>query len=219
MNGLTKQECSLNPLRMISDLSEQYADRAMHMLKAFRMPKPVKIMGRTSSITNAFVNGIIPCISPSDDDILIALKVLEQDENDVRCAYCGDPMTEWDHLNPLIMDQRPTGYISEIANLVPSCGKCNQSKGNSEWKKWVYGNAKLSPRGRGIKNIDHRAKLIENYESEFHPRILVFEEIVGKELWNRHWKNHQDLLNKMKEVQELSNIIKDKIAEEEVGRL
>ena len=43
--------------------------------KIFRMPTPVKIKGRSSSITNAFENGIVPV-----------------------------------------------------------CGKCNQSKGNREWK-------------------------------------------------------------------------------------
>ena len=42
-----------------------------------------------------------------------------------------------DHLRPLVKDKEPTGYISEIHNLVPSCGKCNQSKGNKEWKAWM----------------------------------------------------------------------------------
>lgn len=179
--------------------------------KAFRMPKPVKIIGRSSSITNAFVNGIIPCISPSDDEIKTALNLLEQDENDVRCVYCGDKMTEWDHLNPLIVDQRPTGYISEIKNLVPSCGKCNQSKGNKYWKDWINSKAKLSPKTRGILDISKRIELIERYEHNNKPLELNFEEIVGKELWEQHWNNHKMLILKMVEVQEISNQIKEKI--------
>lgn len=46
------------------------------MKKVFRMPAPVKITGRTSSITNAFVNGIIPVIEPTDEEIDDVLKHL-----------------------------------------------------------------------------------------------------------------------------------------------
>ena len=56
-------------------------------------------------------------------------------EEGARCAYCGDKASDWDHLRPLVVKRRPTGFISEIANLVPACGKCNQSKGNSPWRE------------------------------------------------------------------------------------
>ena len=119
----------------------------------FNRPNPVTIMGRSSSITNSFVNGIIPVIEPSDEEIKEALKILEQNEDDVRCVYCGDKKTEWDHLHPLIKNKEHTGYITEIANLVPACGKCNQSKGNSNWKKWMLSDAEKSSAGvaeRGV---------------------------------------------------------------------
>lgn len=117
---------------------------------AFRMPTPVKITGRTSSITNSFVNGIIPTVMPSDEEIALALEALGMDALDVRCAYCGDPATEWDHLNAIVLGKRPTGYISEIHNLVPACGKCNQSKGNKPWRSWMFGPSPLSPASRGV---------------------------------------------------------------------
>ncbi len=94
----------------------------------FSMPKPANIMGRASSITNSFINGIIPVVQPTKVEVLEALGILGMDPADVRCAYCGDKFTEWDHLRPLVFKQRPTGYISEIANLVPACGKCNSQK-------------------------------------------------------------------------------------------
>lgn len=97
-------------------------------LEVFQMPTPMKILGRSSSITNAFINSIIPVIYPTEDNVREALKILEMDVDGVSCAYCGDKPTEWDHLRPLVLKQRPTGYISEIHNLVPACGKCNQSK-------------------------------------------------------------------------------------------
>ena len=82
-----------------------------------------------------------------------------------QCAYCGGVASEWDHLRPLVKDKKPTGYISEIHNLVPSCGKCNQSKGNKEWKTWMLSTARLSPTARGIKDISARVKRLEAYEN------------------------------------------------------
>jgi predicted RNase H-like nuclease len=94
----------------------------MSIKTCFMMPRPVKITGRTSSITNAFVNGVFPCRHPNAEEVTEALRILEPNADDLRCAYCGDRASEWDHLRPLIAGKRPTGYISEIANLVPACG-------------------------------------------------------------------------------------------------
>ena len=114
------------------------------MKKIFKMPTPVKIMGRTSSITNAFVNGIIPVIEPTEQEIENALRTLGMDTDHIVCAYCGNPYIEWDHFHPLIKDKMQTGYISEIHNLVPACDKCNQRKGNKDRKKWMRRKAELS---------------------------------------------------------------------------
>jgi hypothetical protein len=106
-------------------------------------------------------------------------------------VYCG--ATEWDHFRPLVLGKRPTGYISEIKNLVPACGKCNQSKGNKNWKEWIESSAKLSPKTRGINDIDAKIIRLEQYElwGEEFPKItkLDFEKLVGKDLWEKHWSN------------------------------
>lgn len=81
------------------------------MKKIFKMPKRIKITSRTSSITNAFVNGIIPCLYPSEAEVMEAIKVLGMTENEIVCAYCGDAYNQWDHLEPIVEGQRPTGYI------------------------------------------------------------------------------------------------------------
>ena len=177
----------------------------------FRMPTPVKITGRTSSITNAFVNGIIPVVEPTEAEIDDALATLGMTRESICCAYCGDTCTEWDHFRPLIVDKGPTGYISEIHNLVPSCGKCNQSKGNKEWKKWMYSDASLSPKTRGITDINERCRKLEVYERKYAPTKLDFVEIVGEELWEKHWNNHEKLLELMKTCQETSDEIQERI--------
>ena len=179
------------------------------MLKSlYKKPSVTTIKGRSSSITNAFVNGIIPSIVPTEDEIREVLSVLGMDENTICCAYCGDKMTEWDHFRPIIINQRATGYISEIANQVPSCGKCNQSKRNAHWKTWMLSGAEKSPASRNIKDLDIRIKRLEDFESRFSPTKIDIEEIVGKELYDRYWTLWEELLDKMQEAQKLSDELK-----------
>lgn len=177
----------------------------------FAMPKAVRITGRSSSITNSFVNGIVPIIKPTDAEIDEALAVLGMTEK-VVCAYCGDTATEWDHLRPLVEAQRPTGFIHEIHNLVPACGKCNQSKGNKHWRNWMFGPARLSPQTRGIADIEERAAVLERYEQWTRPIQVDFAAIVGEELWAQHWANHRALLHQMREAEATVDLIRDRIA-------
>ena len=160
--------------------------RAKKRTRLCQMPTPGNIAGRSSSITNAFFNAIIPIDDPSEEEELEALQILGMDRNDIRCAYCGEKSTEWDHLRAIITDQRPTGFITEIANLVPACGKCNQSKGKTEWKKWMVGPAKLSPTTRGVLGIEDR-----------------IARLSSQELWNEHlanWNAVRDLLTKSQKL-------------------
>jgi hypothetical protein len=59
----------------------------MSYLSLFKMPKPMKITGRSSSITNAFINSIIPVIYPTEDEVKEALDVLEMPHNEFQCCY------------------------------------------------------------------------------------------------------------------------------------
>jgi hypothetical protein len=162
-------------------------------------------------VTNAFVNGIIPCIPPTEAEVQEVLNILELRAEDLRCAYCGDPFTEWDHLRPLISGRRPTGYITEIANLVPACGKCNQSKSGSHWKKWITGPAKRSPATRGIADLHARIERLEKFEAWREPKVFNFEQVVGKELWERHWSNWKRLVDLMYECEVTAGQIRQAI--------
>lgn len=181
--------------------------------KAFKMPRPVSIMGRTSTITNSFVNGIIPVNKPSEEEIEEALKVLGMSFDDVRCAYCGDPATEWDHLNPIVKNKKPTGFISEIHNLVPGCGKCNQSKSGNNWREWITGPAPLSPSTRRTADLEERIAKIEEYESKFPPTQLDFEKIVGSDVWKSYWKARDELVEEMKRCDEIAQKIRKTISD------
>ena len=182
-------------------------------LDVFRMPTPVGVMGRSSSITNSFINGIIPARQPTQGDVAEALRILEISPDDFRCCYCGDRATEWDHLRPLIIGQEPTGFISEIQNLVPSCGKCNQSKGNSPWEVWLRGNARLCPRVRGVADLETRVARLKRFEQWREPTKLDIPALVGAELWSEYRANWQELLNAMRKSQELAVALKQKLRE------
>ncbi len=177
--------------------------------KLFQMPKPMKITGRSSTITNSFINSIIPVIQPSEEKIQEALKILGMTPETFQCAYCGGEVTEWDHLRPLVKDKRPTGYISEIYNLVPACGKCNQSKGNKDWKIWINSNAKLSPKTKGIQDLEQRIARLEAYQNWEIPTKIDFQTLIGQELWNQHWNNLDLVQATMNEAQNLAEEIKN----------
>jgi hypothetical protein len=184
----------------------------MEYSKLFKMPTPMKITGRSSSITNSFVNSIIPNIKPEEEEIKQALDILGMTPDTYQCAYCGSQASEWDHLRPLVEGKMPTGYISEIRNLVPCCGKCNQSKGNKAWTDWITSSADLSPKTRGIQDIEDRIKRLTEYENWGSPVRVNIEEIVGSALWKQHWANCERIQSMMRESQvlaeEINQIIK-----------
>lgn len=189
-------------------------DAITHMkrIRYCQLPSPMSVNGRSSSITNAFITAIIPVIEPTEAEELEALRILQISSNDIRCAYCGDKATEWDHLRPIISNQEPTGYITEIGNLVPSCGKCNQSKGKSHWRTWMEGSARLSPKTRDVPNLQERIARLQAYEVWRKPTKIDFASVVGPEMWQRHRQNWRDVLDLLKKSQELASEIRSVVA-------
>ncbi len=183
------------------------------MQAAFSMPSVQTMVSRKSSITNAFVNAIIPVVVPGHEEIAEALTILGMKADNVRCAYCGDRFTEWDHLRPLVMKRRPTGYISEIANLVPACGKCNQSKGNKPWRGWMLSKAKLSPTGRGASGIAENIARLERYERWKTATKVDFALILGTEEWEKYWGLCEAVNEEMRKAQEVADRLRERIME------
>ena len=181
------------------------------LLGAFWMPSVQTMVSRKSSITNAFVNAIIPVIPPTAEEIEQALAILRIDAAQLRCAYCSDKATEWDHLRPLVMKHRPTGFVSEIANLVPSCGKCNQSKGNKPWRTWMQSKAPLSPTGRALADVAVRIERLEEYERWRTPTTVDFEKLLGKDVWEGYWELYDGVIVQMKRCQDVADALRAKV--------
>lgn len=182
------------------------------MLDAFWMPSIQTMVSRKSSITNAFVNALLPNTPPTAEEIELALQILKMEPTNLRCSYCGDKASEWDHLRPIVVNLRPTGYISEIANLVPACGKCNQSKRNATWRDWMLSSASLSPTGRGLKNVLELMARLEENERWKSPTKLDFEQILGKETWQKYWAMWDAINIELRTCQEFADDLRDKIS-------
>ncbi len=164
-----------------------------------------RIIGRASSITAAFFQAITPVVLPADDEVEEALCVLGMGSGSCCCAYCGDAKTEWDHFRPTVLGRQPTGYITEIANLVPSCGKCNQSKGNKHWKAWMLGVAVRSPSRRGIPDLDARVARLEAFEAWRTPVRIDYADLLGDEQWNVYLRHLETAVAHLADAQELAS--------------
>lgn len=182
--------------------------------KSFKLPKGISLKDRTSSITNAKINGIIPCISPTEDEVKNALECLGQDpDGETLCVYCGSKSTEWDHLNPLIKNKKHTGYITEINNLVPACSICNSSKGNRDWKEWLTSDkGKRTPLNRDVsrESIDKSIERIEKYQKTHKPHRIDLEKIVSSEQWKEYEDSVTAILDAIEKAQETANSFKEK---------
>lgn len=148
--------------------------------------KPPKLTSRRSTITGLFFTTLTPYVEPDDSEVDEALAVLGMSRGECVCAYCGDTKSEWDHFRAVVVDRKPTGYITEIANLVPACGKCNQSRGNREWREWMQSDAPKSPKTRGVSNLAERMKRLEAFEAWRKPIQINYSALAGADHWEKH---------------------------------
>lgn len=163
--------------------------------------RPLTITSRTSSITNSFVQAILPSIEPSEKERNEAYKILEINPQKITCVYCGARATDWDHLRPLVRNKRPTGYINDVRNRVPSCAPCNQSKGAADWWKWMHSAARGSPRTKGVRDIKLRMKRLERFEKWGRVEPLPLRDLVGPKKWDAYWSDLDVIVKKMFEAQ------------------
>jgi hypothetical protein len=163
--------------------------------------KLLKITSRTSSITNSFVQAILPSFPPTAQERSEALSVLGMSDEYIECVYCGARPTDWDHLRPLVRNKQPTGYINEMKNLVPSCGPCNQSKSGNDWRKWMLSTAIGSPTTRRVADISERIARLEKFVAWGNVKQLPLRELAGQDRWDVYWKHLSAIEQAMIEAQ------------------
>jgi len=182
----------------------------------FKMPAKQDLKGRSSTISNAFAIAVTPFVRPEDDELNEYYEALGIEEG--KCAYCvvaeGNGR---DHLKPLVKDGMPTGYITDIHNLVPCCQKCNSSKGSKsfdEWYKSPDNISRLKKLGLNDEIIETRYRKIHEFESRI-GEPLDYEKLVGTDLWNEYKDRRKKLLQILDENQKfcdkLNSIIVSKM--------
>jgi hypothetical protein len=107
-----------------------------------KFPRETKITGRSSTIRGAFIKAIIPVIGRNHSEYnkedyetgLIHSFAHTQWRNSAPTVV-KIKQTELDHFRAVVVEKNPSKFISDIYNLVPSCGVCNQSKGGKKLGK------------------------------------------------------------------------------------
>lgn len=181
------------------------------MSKKFKMPSKQDLKSRSSTISNAFAIAVTPFIRPSEADLEGYYEALGIEEG--QCAYCLGDGNGKDHLKPLVEYGMPTGYITDIKNLVPCCQKCNSSKGSKSFDEW-YSSSKnknrLKKQGMTDDAIEERYNKIKEFESKIGPR-LNYEKLVGKVLWDEYKERRERLLQALDDNQKFCNQLKETI--------
>jgi len=137
-----------------------------------------------------------PSVAPNEKEVHKVLELLGMNEKNIRCAYCGGKHTEWDHLKPFVEDRKPTGYYTSIRNLVPACGKCNQSKGNENWREWMENKFLLA------EGFAERFHCLEKYEEWAQMVPIPVEKILGTKVWNDYFERCNQIVTEMKTAQD-----------------
>lgn len=179
----------------------------MDIILGIKVPTNDTIKSRTSTIAKSLATSIIPRIEPTQDEIK-RVKAFFSVDDGLRCAYCSDPATEWDHFHPLIKDKKPSGYVTEIFNLVPCCRNCNSSKGNREWKEWMKDSTPAkSPLGRGKdpKLIEANIDKLQEYDNNFDKRFIDWSNVDGFE---KYWENYNEICKAIDKAQDQADKFK-----------
>lgn len=98
-----------------------------------------------------------------------------------ECVYCGSlEVKRWDHLIPI-----SKGGETVLGNMVPACSRCDDSRRDIPYEEWTYGDAKHSPKSRGVRDINQRVKRIKVYVEQCGYVHRNLEERLSKEEINR----------------------------------
>lgn len=203
-----KHLCRRLKVTIIDDMSTggKASSKRLDLFK--KKMRKVSIAGeRGSSINNAFASALAMVGVFDEDAINRALGKLGQPSTGpLRCVYCDSEATDADHLVGLVKATRYTGHGQVIGNLVPSCGPCNQRKGNKPWRAWAA--------SEGITN--ERIARIGDYETLAPP--AVSEEQL-RDLYPDLMEAYERLKNLCKDTMRVADHLANEIQRLEKRRL
>ncbi len=122
------------------------------------------------------------------------------------CAFCGGrPVKRWDHLIPVTQ-----GGDTVLGNMVPACGKCDDSKADEPYESWAIGAAPGSPRSRGVKDLAQRLEKIGQYVAKYGYRPRTPEQRLNEEELRRFEVLRSDLSRLRKDLDEFIAVFRQR---------
>lgn len=182
-------------------------------MTSFKMPSKGDLRSRTSTISNAFVSSITPWIYPKSEEVIGIYDKFGIVEG--QCAYCLQyGANSVDHYKCLVIRSEPSGYITDIDNLVPCCQKCNSAKGSKSFEDWYDDDrtkARLNELGMTDAQIKERRDIIVNAMKDI--KRYDYRQIVGEEKWNEFIERRKKLNALLKENQSFCDELSKEITE------
>jgi hypothetical protein len=115
-------------------------------------------------------------------------------DGNVLCIYCDKQFaTRWDHLHPV-----SKGGDSSPGNLVPACGRCDDSKQDRTIDEWAAGTSKHRPSAARLDAI--RQRLVD-YQKEYTYAAIPFESkltAAQREIYKRFRNKLEELREQMR---------------------
>ena len=171
-----------------------------------------RITARITSLAHSFVHAVIPRhVDLKQQAELYKVSGFNAGE----CVYCGASTVGEDHLRGLVKGSRPSGYFHFADNIVPACVKCNSSKGGSDWRAWMLGNAKGSPTTRQIADRAIRFAKLARFEAQSCTKRVSEDELraaVGGETWDAYWDRLKRIESDLRAADREADVLRDRLA-------
>jgi hypothetical protein len=108
-----------------------------------------------------------------DADLLALAEHFVRD-GQITCVYCDSAeATRWDHLHPVSQ-----GGDSSPGNLIPACGRCDDSKQDKTIEEWIKSKSKHRPAAGRLEIIHSR---ILAYQEQFAYSSMDFDKKLNKD--------------------------------------
>ena len=162
---------------------------------------------RKTTINHAFASAIAPADNYDESVITKALIKLGQDPNDdLLCIYCGAKAETWDHLIGLVFEGNLRGFGHQIGNLIPSCKKCNSSKGGKDFKIFIKTSDNINT------NPESLIETLNSYQNKY-SKPINFNNFSpeNEKLYKKYNEIKENIFELMKKADAIADILRKEI--------
>lgn len=140
-------------------------------------------MSRSSTVTHEYAKVLAPADEYDQDQLESAFRAIGLIVDEVLiCAYCSRAAATVDHLNPLVIDKKFSGWGHVFGNLVPACKNCNESKGGKPWREFAESRGVPKSRIQNIATYESQAPVPVSQDelAKLYPDLIAAYEHMRK---------------------------------------